>query len=712
MTGETTQDRRGPYAVAQILSDAAELCRTGRLSEAEAAYRHVLQADSGNAGAWHGIGLAVLQQGRPAEAADLIAEAVRRDAATAPYHDDLGSALSLSGRPREAAESHLRAIRLKPDSEGFFVNLGNALSALGHKQAVSAFLVALTLDPSCVKAWLGLGGFLHATGNDTNAAVALRRADLIEQGKRLSSPAPSPEDRARADDLVDRAVAAHQAGRLADAEALYRQALTLWPDHGDAGRLLGVVLFQSGREAAAIATVGAVLDRAPADGAAWDALGVMHQFAGRFEAARGAFVRAVVLTPDGLTAVTHLGVAVERCGDLDAARRWQARAVRLDPADPTLRVNFGVALERAGGFAEAARQYRTAITVSPGHAEALNNLGNAARLNGDATAEAWVRRTIRIAPNHPLANWNLGLIDLAAGRLASGWAGYEQRFTAEALERGRTLTMPAWRGDALAGRRLLVWNEQGLGDEILFSSCLEALQRLDGHVIVECDRRLVPLLSRAFPWAEVRSARRNATDADLHIAIGSLPSLFRRSLTAFPGTPWLTPDPTLAQRWQDRVAALPPGIRIGLGWRSGLVDAYRRGAYTALMDWAPVLTQPGVVVVNLQYGDVEDEIAPVESALGVQIHRWPDLNLKDDLEGVAALISALDLVAVVPTAAGELAGALGIPVWRLGGPDWTWLGTRARPWYPTMRIWPPAGGLPIPGLPQRLADELVRLRQD
>jgi len=207
----------------------------------------------------------------------------------------------------------------------------------------------------------------------------------------------------------------------------------------------------------------------------------------------------------------------------------------------------------------------------------------------------------------------------------------------------------------------------------------------------------------------VRAEDPERVDCDLQIAAGSLPPLLRPGLTVFPPhAAFLTADADRAAQWRGRVDALGPGLKVGIAWRSQVVDAHRAAAYTRLEEWAPVLRTPGVVAVNLQYGDVEAEIVAVERALDVRVHRWPDLDLKDDFESTAALTANLDLVVTPAVSAGELAGALGVPVWRLGSGDWTWLGTAVRPWYPSMRLCPPRPGETLAHVLVRIAAELRR----
>jgi hypothetical protein len=174
-----------------------------------------------------------------------------------------------------------------------------------------------------------------------------------------------------------------------------------------------------------------------------------------------------------------------------------------------------------------------------------------------------------------------------------------------------------------------------------------------------------------------------------HVAAGSLPGLLRGHLADFAGPAgYLRAREDQVAPWRRRLADLdgagPRTLKVGLCWRSGLDVESRAGRQSDLADWAPLLALPGVTAVTLMYGDTTAERA----ALGLLApHHFPALDQRDDLEGLAALLSSLDLVVTAPTATGELAGALGVPVWRLAGElDVTCLGTGARPWFPSMRV--------------------------
>ncbi|SMH45426.1 tetratricopeptide repeat protein [Azospirillum agricola] len=508
---------------------------------------------------------------------------------------------------------------------------------------------------------------------------------------------PRPDTNALLSDAIDR----HRAGRLEEARAGYQAVIDAEPGHADALHLLGLIHHQCGQPEEAEGLMADALRRVPDFPAAWNHLGLVQDSRGQPDAALRSFTRALALRPDFPEALTHLGLRLQRSNRPADAKPLHRRSIMLVPDNPAPHTNLGHACESEGCYAEAAIHYRRAVALRPEAPDTQNNLATVANLTGRAADTALhLRRALRLDPDFALAAWNFGLLALANGDITAGWAGYRKRFSARQLQRARRIPRPEWHGEALEGRRLLVWSEQGVGDEILFASCFDALKGLDGPVTLECDRRLVSLFARAFPWVSVRAETVGRDggetveppDCDLQVAAGGLPALFRNRLAAFPQRDaYLAADPARVAFWRERLAALGPGLKVGLGWRSQLVTAQRRSAYTSLEDWEALLDLPGVVAVNLQYGDCTAELSAVERG-GRRLHRWHDLDLKDDFEGVAALMTALDLVISPAMSAGELAGALGVPVWRLGGRDWTQLGSGVRPWFPSMRLIQPRPG--------------------
>lgn len=358
-----------------------------------------------------------------------------------------------------------------------------------------------------------------------------------------------------------------------------------------------------------------------------------------------------------------------------------------------------------GDHAAAAVAFRRSLALHPAHGMAWMNLGSALRLGGDLDGAVRCYETAaRCDPRNTAARKVLASTLLAAGQLAEGWDAYEERWSFPEFPSPRRQTgRPLWDGTPRPGTRLLVWPEQGVGDQITYASCVPDLLRTGQQVILECDARLVPLFRHSFPGAAVRAATHDSrgrellaeADYDVHLPIASLARLYRRSLDAFPiHGGYLRPSPAAADHWRRRVASLGPGLKVGIAWRSGDLSGDRGSHYAPLEAWRPVLSVPGVTFVNLQYGTRDEDRSAFRERFGLTLAEWPDLDLKNDFMGVAALIEALDLVVTGPCAACAQAGSLGKPVWVVDGPPmhFKYLGTGRMPWFPswrpfTKRVW-------------------------
>lgn len=566
-------------------------------------------------------------------------------------------------------------------------------------------------------------------------AAALRRL----------TPMAAPEG--DADAVLAEGAKHHEAGRMAEAALLYERVLEVMPDHPVALHLSGLLLLQNGAVGEALPRLRAALFQRPDYGAALVSLGHALLASDRAAAAASAFRRALALQPGSAAALTNFGNALERLDRLSSAETAHGRALVVDPglvaawdnrgvvrlrrgdgdaaaADHRAAIqrhaetasawlNLGMALRRLGRRNDAVVAVRRAVALAPALADAAANLGRLlVETEGAGAALRWTGRALAIDPDEPAARFNQGVVRLGQGALAEGWKGYDARFRARALtSAARPADRPAWGGESLAGRRILVWGEQGIGDVLMFATVLPDLVARAGRVELECDSRLVPLLARSFPTAAVHPPADGPMDVDVQAAIGSLPRYLRPGLAAFAAAAApLAVDAAEAGRWRARLGPLGPGLRLGVAWRSGVMTGDRIGEYTTLADWGPVLTLAGVHAVNLQYGDCAAELEEAEGRFGVRIHRWPDIDLRDDLDRVAALMSVLDLVIAPATSVGELAAAVGAPTWRFGPPgDWTRLGTAVRPWFPTMRIFATRPGEPTAACLPRIAAKLRRL---
>lgn len=501
-------------------------------------------------------------------------------------------------------------------------------------------------------------------------------------------------------------LALQQTGQARDGEAYMERAVAAAPDYAAAWVNLGNLRQALDRPEGAEAAYRQALSLRPRDAGTWTNLGNALRAQRRFDAAAKAHGRAIGFDPQSAVAHGNLAVVWKEMDRPAQAAAEYHQALNLGGEDTHLRAGLGDVLRIQGDLPGARRELAQALALAPDNAEAWNNLGRVAEMAGDAiAARRDYERALDLSPGMATARYNRGRLDLNDGALGAGWDGYAFRFRGEDSIRGRRLSLPAWDGGDLTGKRLLVWGEQGLGDEIMFAALYPALVAASGHLVIEGDPRLSSLFARAFPTATVRGATDDPRDADLAVAAGDVGGRIWRRLEDQMPRPYLSPRADLLAGWRDRLAALGPGLKIGICWRSGLMTAERRAAYATLRDFAPLAALPGVTLVDLQRQATDAEW----QGAGFPVARFPDLDLTDDLEGQAALIAALDLVVTAPTAVGELAGALGVPVWRLGAPDWTSLGTGVRPWFPSMRLIDGCGGLQA--ALEGVARDLPRLRQ-
>jgi len=263
-------------------------------------------------------------------------------------------------------------------------------------------------------------------------------------------------------------------------------------------------------------------------------------------------------------------------------------------------------------------------------------------------------------------------------------------------------------GDSIKSKSLLIYRDQGIGDEIMFLSCLPSLLNdKPKSITYECSPRLKNLIERSFP--EINElipidAGSNATDnfcwlhkrkdIDEAMRLSSLPCYYRNSLDAFKKNQikgYLRPDPELSSLWKNRLSILSNKINIGIAWKGGI--NFRRGIQQDSLDaFAPLFKYSNVNWVNLQYGDIEFELNYFSEKFGVSLKKWPDINYTNDFDSLSALIHELDLVIQVNNTSLHLAGALGTNAWAIlpfGSFDIRWFNGEDEydcPWYKSVRL--------------------------
>jgi hypothetical protein len=402
--------------------------------------------------------------------------------------------------------------------------------------------------------------------------------------------------------------------------------------------------------------------------------------------------------PANANILFELGLSFNSADDTAAAIDAYQRALAAEPRHHGALVNLGlVYLTQFGDPCRAQQYFETAAAAIPDSVAAQANLGLALQEQG--RFDLALAHYDRLIAEHPLAieyRWNRGLTHLTQGDYASGWEDYELRHVRGGRDVRRDFGLTEWDGDEPARHHVLVYAEQGLGDEIMFASCLADLARRCAGVVVECDARLVALFARSFAGVTAHGAARDGTRdwlrehpaLDRQIAIGSLPRVLRQSREDFPEhAGYLVADAMRVEAWQQRLTGgADSGPAIGLSWRGGTRKTRAGLRSLELQDYLPLANARQCRFVCLQRGDCAEEVAAARAA-GMDLQWWP--HALDDVEETAALTAALDCVISVDNTIVHLAGALGSHCWVLLAqvPDWRYgLTGETMPWYPSLRL--------------------------
>ncbi len=634
------------------LRQGAALLQSGRLPEAEKVFRGALEKYPRNISALQLLGLVVFQQGHAEEGEKLLRKAIRYNGKVSKLHYSLGQILEAQGMLKEAASCFQKALKLDPSNEWVHVSAGVVLGRLGRiEEAMAACRRALKINPRNTSALSNLGHLLGKAGRIREAVESLEQV-LGMDPKQLEA-------------LVNLGGICLQEGDLNRAGDLLQKALVLSPANPVAlNNMAGVLLAEK-----------------------W------------LDQAESMARRALELEPGLADAAFHLGrILTERRQPKEAAIAFE-RCVTLRPDFLEAQLGLGTQLKEQGLLEEAADRFKKIIARNPSSREGCVGLASV-RIEQGRWDEAYdlCNRALQVDADYAEAHWNRSFVLLARGEFEKGWKDYEWRWK-KTQKVARVLPYPMWDGSSLEGKTILVYAEQGLGDEVMFASCIPDLVRnRPALCILECDPRLESLFARSFPGVKVLGRYEDGSldwlaelpEIHVQIPIGSLPGFFRGSIQAYPRrTLFLVPDAKRVEVWQARFNELGEGLKIGISWKGGSKDFIRTRRSIPLDQWIPLFSVERTQFINLQYGDCADELMHFREATGIHLHDWNDSDPLMEQEDFAAQIAALDLVISIDNATVHLAGALGKTVWTLlpEVTEFRWMDGRPdTPWYPTMRL--------------------------
>jgi tetratricopeptide (TPR) repeat protein len=554
----------------------------------------------------------------------------------------------------------------------------------------------------------------------------------LRRGSAIAAPATSETKNAReADDLLQLGAAQRELAQFSLAVGNLERAIALRYDFGAAYHVLGLVYRDQGNLDDAIDSLELATHFSPENVEAHLDLGTSLSRLGRYDAAERAIRQAINLAPDHAASWLCWGNLCKTRGALEQAGDHYCTAIRLDATLSAAHLQYAFLLFKVGHYEESSIAHLNALNAFPDMAELHHNFG-LLLLETGFPEEALARfdRALVLQPDsiatrtciaHALRDLGrleeaLAVYDnvlakqpqfgdaianrsytlLMCEKYSAGWKQYEQRFAATDTPL-RKFPFATWQGESLTGKRILVFAEQGLGDEIMFASCLPDLMECCENVILDCDARLAQLFARAFPRAVIHGGSKTDDDSwlsqlakiDYQIAVGSLPLYFRGSRERFPmRQSYLAADCTRVESRRNWLRARAATLRVGIAWRGGSLRTRKSLRSIDIEQWLPVLRLPGIEFVSLQYGNTTAELEQLRCAHGIVV-REPGDGIAD-IDELAALMSALDLVISVDNTVVHLAGALGQSVWVLlaHAPEWRYLSHgEAMPWYPSVRLY-------------------------
>jgi len=480
--------------------------------------------------------------------------------------------------------------------------------------------------------------------------------------------------------ILAKARRARQSGKLDEARQLFENCLKIFPNNAQLNLDLAEILMRLECFEIAAGVYARLLEKDPKQPTVLANLGGALLRQGKLLESKSVLDYALELDSKNIYARINLGGVLQGLERFDDALKNALEAVSLDPTHALAFNNLGSAFSDLGLYAEAKHAFETASMLDPTSVDALLNLaGSESKLNEPESALRVYNKVLMLLRPHDIARKDavrfFACFEHATlGNLGEYWEGYNCGFSPMIPKTGarspdRKFTVPLWDGSDFPNKTLLIWREQGVGDEILFSSVFHELDQFNLNVILECDPRLVSVWQRTFPKFTVREQSYDPEsmlpgfyDYDYHIPICSLGGLFRRTVESFQKfRPFLIPRPDLADEYKERVDSIAKGRpKIGILWRSIKLTPTRVFGYTNPSDWNGILDREDLCFVSLQYNLHDSERDAVRQKFGDTLNIFEEINLKDDFERTIALVSNLDLVISPDTTMFEIAGSLGI----------------------------------------------------
>ena len=595
-------------------------------------------------------------------------------------------AYSALKRDKEALLSYQKIIKNDPKLAGPYYNMGIILRRNERvEEAISNYKKAISLKSDYVQAYNNLGVLYKDNEEYENAIKMFTKAKELQPDHQNS--------------YYNLALIKKEQGLNEEAIELLLKVIDLNPEHSKASLLLtttsnelGIKFHKEGKHKSALKYFKVVNILEPKGHLGFYNVGNSYLELEDFENAKVNFEKALALKPKYEPALGNLAVAYRNLGKIEKSLRCSNESIKINPEDPNNYYNKAITLREVERIEDAEENYRKAIRLDPKHIRALINLALIYQERGQIKEGlSIIKKVLEFEANHAETNHSIGMMSLRLGQFPEGWRYFEYRWKVSEFKNviWPIQDKPLWKGER--GKRVAVWREQGIGDQIIFLGLLPEVKEMCASLSVYVDPRLHALCRHTMPEINfVKDVKElQNVECDYHLPLGSVPGLVRNDISDFDRTVtgYLKADPKRVEAIRQELQ-LDGKTVIGISWKS--TDTKYKKKSIQLRDMERLFSGLDVVLVNLQYGDVDDEIREFREATGIDVVQCASVDNREDLDGLAALIEVCDLVVSTSNVTVHLAGALAKETWVLLHyvSIYYWLVDRTDSiWYPSLSLY-------------------------
>ncbi|MEO5350590.1 MAG: tetratricopeptide repeat protein [Magnetococcus sp. YQC-3] len=522
-------------------------------------------------------------------------------------------------------------------------------------ESEDSYRIALRINPEYINACYNLGSLLLEQGQFEEAETHLQHVLQINAQ--------------HADACCKLGKIYHKRLRFKESEEYYNHALRLYPMHAEA--LFSLRELQSD-------------------------LKIFH-----YKELELSTRQALLARPGNIDTICHLAHLLRELKKYEESESFFKEALRINPNNADVQYKIGLLYQTLERFDEAEKHLKEAIHIKNDYAEPHLYLGLIFNtLKRYDESEYYYQNAVRINPDFADAHYYLATLQLFLGNLQEGLRNYEWRWLIDGFRsvRFNNYYSYLWNGEPVKGKRLLIWDEQGIGENLLFASMYPELQAQGARLTIECDERLIPIFSRSFPGIsciannDANSFARRDSYVDYHAIACRLASKFRPGLPEIRHRPfYLKADSAKRNLLRNRYLKgnSKDMLLVGISWNSKRSFHYHTRKSVDLMQLRPVLETKGIVLVDLQYGETSTERFEFQKQTGISILHDDSVDQMTGLDLFAAQVAAMDLVVTISNTTAHMAGALGIPTLLILGdtPIWYWGATGDKSsWYPSLQL--------------------------